>query len=63
MDTQPDKLLPCQQAMLATRKNVNGWRIYRCEARQLACAISGVEPDEEMLELACKGLKCEKAPP
>lgn len=58
-----DKPLPCQEAMLATREDVNGWRVYRCEDTKLACVISSVEPDEEMLELACKGLRCEKAPP
>lgn len=58
-----DKLLPCQKALLSTREDVNGWRIYRCESTRLACVISGVEPDEEMLALACKGLKCEKTPP
>lgn len=58
-----DKLLPCQQAMLATREEINGWRVYRCESTRLACVISGVELDEVMLELACKGLSCKKAPP
>lgn len=58
-----DKLLPCQRTMLATREDVNGCRVYRCESTRLACVISGVEPDEEMLGLACEGLRCEKAPP
>lgn len=43
-----DKLLPCQGAMLATREDVNGCRVYRCESTRLACVISGVEPDEEI---------------
>lgn len=46
--------------MLASREDICGLRVYRCEAAGLVCVLSGAGPDKEHLELSCE--ECVKKP-
>ncbi len=49
-----DPSTPCQAAMLSSQREVNGVRIYYCEAVGKTFAIWGEYIDVEMLAVSCK---------